>query len=131
MHSISFESPDTGANEFSLKKSLKALLDRLLFLHSKNPHFNSVYIGMMPFLTSMAVFENYKTKITLGFFPTEILLLMCFCHIKHHRDVAVFCHDFSFSRHIYSLLDACSLAHNSRQKKTLLYKYIDIPKEKP
>ena len=67
-------------------------------------------------------------SLILGLFPAEILLLMCFCHIKHHRDVAVFCHDFSFSRHIYSLLDACSLAQNSRQKKTLLYKYIDIPK---
>ena len=61
--------------------------------------------------------DNFKTQITIAFFPAEIQLLMCFCHIKHHRDVAVFCHDFSFSRHIYSLLDACSLADNSKQKK--------------
>jgi hypothetical protein len=42
-------------------------------------------------------------SLILGLFPAEILLLMCFCHIKHHHDVAVFCHHFSFSRlHIFA-----------------------------
>ena len=26
--------------------------------------------------------------------PAEILLLMCFCHIKYHHDAALFCHLF-------------------------------------
>ena len=42
-------------------------------------------------------------SLILGLFPAEILLLLCFCHIKHHHDVAVFCHHFSFSRlHIFA-----------------------------
>ena len=42
-------------------------------------------------------------SLILGLFPAEILLLMCFCHIKHHHDVAVFCHNFSFSKlHIFA-----------------------------
>ena len=45
MHSISFESPDIGAIWFKLK---------IFFLHSKNPHFNSVYLEMVPFLSDFA-----------------------------------------------------------------------------
>ena len=30
----------------------------------------------------------------MGSSPAKILLLMCFCHIKHHHDVAVFCYIF-------------------------------------
>ena len=55
VHSISFESPDTEENEFTLKKEFESTF-RVFFLHSKNPHFNSIYLVRVPFLTGIAVF---------------------------------------------------------------------------
>ena len=54
MLNISFESPYSGAIVFSLKTSLTAFL-RHFFLHSKNPHFDSVYGVRVPLLTGIAV----------------------------------------------------------------------------
>ena len=44
MYSLSFESHDTGANGFNFEKS--------------DPHFNSVYLVRLPFLTGIAVYAN-------------------------------------------------------------------------
>ena len=56
MHSISFESPDIGAIRFGLKKEFDRTFK--VFFHSKNPHFNSVYLVRVPFLNGIAVWTD-------------------------------------------------------------------------
>ena len=53
MHNTSFESPDIGANGFCLKMSLKHF--KGIFSPIKNPHFNTIYVVRVPFLTGIAV----------------------------------------------------------------------------
>ena len=55
MHSNSFESPDSGANGFKLQKKVIKRTFKVSFLDSKNPHFNSVYLVRVPFLSGIAV----------------------------------------------------------------------------
>ena len=55
MHNSSFESPDTGANGFCLEMSLKHF--KGIFLQSKNPLFNTVYVVRVPFLTGIVVYD--------------------------------------------------------------------------
>ena len=55
MDTTSFEIPDTGANGFCLAMSLKHF--KGIFFQSKNPHFNTVYVVRVPFLTGIAVYK--------------------------------------------------------------------------
>ena len=51
-------------------------------------------------LYTQFLYPRYRV---VGSNPAKILSILCFCHIKHHHDVAVFCHHFSFSRlHIFA-----------------------------